>query len=186
LTRSAKRLLGRAPATHADRAKRGVDPDSKNPAIRYVNGFSDLSFQEQCLYHFNVGLLPYYLRADDHFTMSIPIEHRLPLLDYRIVELGFSVPISYLFKDGWTKYILRKAMEPFLPEKILWRKDKMGYPFATKRFLVAHRARFEPLVRQVSDAGLLGQGSADYDTLLDGPSKRLWRICSAGLWLNRI
>ena len=46
-----------------------------NPAIRYLSGFSELSFQEQCQYHFNVGLLPYYLRADDHFTMSIPIEH---------------------------------------------------------------------------------------------------------------
>ncbi len=182
----AKQLLGRPPDTNGNGSAHGAFPDPDNPAVRYKNGFRGLSFQDQCLYHFNVGLLQYYLRADDKFSMAIPIEHRLPLLDYRIVELGLSVPVSYLFHNGWTKYILRKAMEPYLPKQILWRKQKRGYPFATKRFLLAQRSHFEPLVRQVRDAGLLGsQGSADYDTLLAGSADRLWRICSVGFWLNR-
>jgi len=37
------------------------------------------------------------MRSSDHFTMSIPVEHRFPLLDYRLVEFGLRLPISYMF-----------------------------------------------------------------------------------------
>jgi asparagine synthase (glutamine-hydrolysing) len=32
-----------------------------------------------------------------------------------------------LIKDGWQKYILRKAAEDLLPGEIQWRADKVGY-----------------------------------------------------------
>ena len=30
-------------------------------------------------------------------------------------------------RDGWTKWIFRKAIEPFLPPAVVWRKDKQGF-----------------------------------------------------------
>jgi asparagine synthase (glutamine-hydrolysing) len=153
-------------------------------AERYARIYEELAFHEQSTYHFNVGMLPYYLRSNDNFTMAIPLEHRFPFLDYRLVEMGLQMPVPYLFKDGWTKYVLRKAMEPYLPEKILWRTDKMGFPFAKRRFLSNHRSRFEQILTTLIDSGMSKYGCEDYESLLEKDPTQLWRMISTALWLN--
>jgi len=74
-------------------------------------------------------LMPYWLSTGDRSTMGVPIEVRLPFLDHRIVELGFQLPVTYLFRRGWHKWILRQAFKKDLPPEVLWRKKKMGFPF---------------------------------------------------------
>jgi asparagine synthase (glutamine-hydrolysing) len=95
-------------------------------------------------------LMPYWLRSGDKVTMGMPVEARCPLLDYRVVELGFRLPVTYLIRDGWRKWILRKAMQDVLPDEVIWRKKKMGFPFPYERFqeesnsimeLILNRAR---------------------------------------------
>ena len=115
------------------------------------SSYYKLPFHKQTLFHFTVALVPYYMRSNDHFTMAIPLEHRFPFLDYRLVELGLQMPVTYLFKNGWTKYVLRKAMEPYLPKKIVWRRQKMGFPFPYQRFLLENRSAFLPLLSIVFD-----------------------------------
>ena len=51
---------------------------------------------------------------------------RVPLLDYRIVDFGYSLSNEFCFKNGWSKYILRKSINDSL-SRIKWRKDKKGY-----------------------------------------------------------
>jgi asparagine synthase (glutamine-hydrolysing) len=150
---------------------------------RSADAYRDLGFHEQSLYHFRVALLPYYLRSNDHFTMAIPLEQRLPFLDYRIVELGLRVPAAYLFHAGWTKYLLRRAMEPYLPKRIVWRRTKMGFPFAYRPFLTAHRLRFESLLPILRRVGIGEEVWGDYDHLLERP-RDLWRLVSTALWLE--
>ncbi|NQZ98678.1 MAG: asparagine synthase (glutamine-hydrolyzing) [Myxococcales bacterium] len=159
-------------------------PEPGSAAERMHRGYPALSYYEQRLYHLQVGLLPYYLRSNDHFTMAIPMEHRFPFLDYRMVELGLQMPTAHLFKNGWSKYVLRKAMAPYLPEKITWRRDKMGFPFAYKRFMEKNRARLQPLLGVVKAMNLIEEGDTDYDALLQHDAVRLWRICSTGMWLE--
>jgi asparagine synthase (glutamine-hydrolysing) len=151
----------------------------------YHREYTNLTFHQQSLFHWRVGLIPYYLRSNDHFTMAIPLEHRFPFLDYRMVELGLQMPAAYLFKNGWTKYILRKAMEPYLPANIVWRKTKMGFPFPYKRFLRTHADVFEPLVNKLHALGLPVKDYASYQNLLDSNPLKLWRLCSTALWLEK-
>ena len=155
-------------------------------AEMYRQEYSHLTFHQQSLYHFTIGLIPYYLRSNDHFTMAIPLEHRFPFLDYRMVELGLKMPAAYLFKNGWTKYVLRKAMEPYLPAKILWRKTKMGFPFAYKRFLTMHSDVFQPLVDEIVRSGLGVNGYGGYHQLLESNPIKLWRLCSTAIWLKQL
>jgi asparagine synthase (glutamine-hydrolysing) len=54
-------------------------------------------------------------------------EVRLPFLDHQLVEFIFSLPSNLKIHDGWTKFLLRKAMDKKLPDEIVWRKDKVGY-----------------------------------------------------------
>jgi asparagine synthase (glutamine-hydrolysing) len=189
--RGAKRLrrllaTGR-PWAAADTAMvRDGGVSATNIALELERGYASLPYYDQRAYHFETGLLPYYLRSNDVFSMAIPIEQRLPFLDYRLVELGMRMPPSYLFREGWTKYVLRRAMQPYLPPAILWRRDKMGFPFAYQRFLRANRERLLPTVDRARGAGLLGRDDLSYDTMLRADPIRLWRICSTGLWLSSV
>ena len=56
-----------------------------------------------------------YMRDDvlvkvDRATMAYSLEARSPLLDYRIVEFGTSLPLEYKIKNGIHKRILRDAL----------------------------------------------------------------------------
>lgn len=79
-------------------------------------------------------LIPYWLRSGDKGSMSVPFEPRSPLLDYRVVELAMQMPEDYLVRDGWHKWILRKAVEDVLPPDVVWRRKKMGFPFPIETF----------------------------------------------------
>jgi asparagine synthase (glutamine-hydrolysing) len=59
--------------------------------------------------------------------MRWSIESRVPFLDYRLVELALSLPSSLKIRKGTTKYILRKAMKGLVSDRILERKDKIGF-----------------------------------------------------------
>ncbi|MEW6334500.1 MAG: asparagine synthase (glutamine-hydrolyzing) [Thermodesulfobacteriota bacterium] len=153
-------------------------------AANYQRSYGRLSFHEQALYHFRVALVPFYMRSSDHFTMSIPIEHRFPLLDFRMVELGLRMPIPYLFRGGWTKYLLRKAMEPYLPKKILWRRRKMGFAFPYRRYFTQYADLFEPQWNRFQHRAVLTGRSVSYRDLLKKDPVKLWRTLSTAIWLD--
>lgn len=79
-------------------------------------------------------LIPYWLRSGDKTLMGLPFEARCPFLDYRVIEIAMQLPVTYLIRYGWHKWILRKAMEDLLPSDVLWRKQKMGFPFPYQTF----------------------------------------------------
>lgn len=70
------------------------------------------------------------LHYGDRLSMAHSIESRVPFMDYRFVEFVASIPACYKIHNGWTKYIARNSMKEFLPESVVWRKDKMGFPNA--------------------------------------------------------
>ncbi len=67
------------------------------------------------------------LRFADRNSMAHGREVRLPFLSHELVEFLFTLPANYKIQDGWTKWLLRKAMDKRLPDSITWRKDKIGY-----------------------------------------------------------
>ena len=62
----------------------------------------------------------------DRASMFCSLETRAPLLDHEVLELAAKIPSQLKIKGGVTKYILKKALQPLLPENILYRK-KMGF-----------------------------------------------------------
>ena len=64
----------------------------------------------------------------DRASMAFSIESRMPFMDYRLVEFLASVPVAYKLHGGWTKYLARLAFKGKLPDDIVWRKDKKGWP----------------------------------------------------------
>lgn len=62
----------------------------------------------------------------DRTSMAVGLEAREPLLDHRLVEFAATLPPSLRIKAGQGKWLMKKAMEPWLPKDILYR-PKMGF-----------------------------------------------------------
>ncbi|CAG1013855.1 partial asparagine synthase (glutamine-hydrolysing), partial [Anaerolineae bacterium] len=62
----------------------------------------------------------------DRASMAHALEVREPLLDHKLVEWASRLPASLKLQGGEGKYVFKKAMEPYLPNDILYRK-KMGF-----------------------------------------------------------
>lgn len=70
-----------------------------------------------------------YMRDDvlvkvDRATMAFGLEARSPLLDYRVIEFGNSLPVHLKLQDGVGKWLLRRALRRRLPN---------NYPNLSKR-----------------------------------------------------
>jgi asparagine synthase (glutamine-hydrolysing) len=63
----------------------------------------------------------------DKMTMAVSIELRVPFLDHRMVEFGYSLPDKFKINKNQRKYLLKKVMENMLPHKIIFQKKK-GFP----------------------------------------------------------
>lgn len=73
---------------------------------------------------YNISL-PALLRFADRNSMAFSIEDRLPFLDFTFVEFVSKLPLSAKICNGYSKYIMRKALP--MPEIIRKRKDKIGF-----------------------------------------------------------
>lgn len=64
------------------------------------------------------------LERYDRIAALSGVEARHPLLDLRLVELMLSTPAHLKVRHGWSKYLLRRAGAPDVPQEISWRRDK--------------------------------------------------------------
>lgn len=62
----------------------------------------------------------------DKMGMAVSLEARVPFLDHKFVSYALSIPSHLRSKNGISKYILKKAVEPYLPQEIIYRK-KQGF-----------------------------------------------------------
>ncbi|MGH7230190.1 MAG: asparagine synthetase B family protein, partial [Nitrospiraceae bacterium] len=63
----------------------------------------------------------------DKMTMAASVELRVPFLDHRMVEFAARLPVSCKIRNGQTKFIFKKAMEPYLPREVIY-QSKKGFP----------------------------------------------------------
>lgn len=135
--------------------------------------------------------LPTLLRYADRNAMAFGREGRLPFLDYDLVDYCISLPDSAFVRNGWQKYVLRRAGEGLLPRRVQWRADKVGYAapldvwmrgrlkdWAWERLHAADLAACPGY-----DAGGLEALWADHQAGRANNSWALWRWISLGEWL---
>lgn len=145
-------------------------------------------------YHLMSSSLLPLLRYEDRNSMAFSIEARLPFLDYRLVSFVFHMSSTQYIHQGWSKWILRQAMEGILPEEVRWRQDKMGFVTPQELWL---RDELKPLVQEIlHDPGFLSRPywlgrkiQKAYQAWIQGsPSPLqsvLWPLLSTELWLRQ-
>ncbi len=73
-------------------------------------------------------LLPALLHVEDRMSMAHGLESRVPLLDHKLIEMAATIPADIKFKNGTLKRIFMKSIHDVLPQSVLNRTDKMGFP----------------------------------------------------------
>ena len=113
-----------------------------------------------------LGLIQYidlhtYLVGDintkvDRASMAHSLEVREPLMDHPLVEWLATLPSTLKLKRGEGKYLLKKAMEPYLPRDIMYR-PKMGFAVPLARWFrgpLRQRVRDSLLDGRIAESGL--------------------------------
>jgi asparagine synthase (glutamine-hydrolysing) len=126
--------------------------------------------------------LPSLLRFEDKNSMAFSIEARLPFLDYRLVEMALALSPRLKMRDGWTKWILREAMNDVLPPDIAWRRNKIGFEAPTEMWLARHIDEMtekiwgSPLIKRLCDTSQLMRRFRGLDR------NSQWRLYNLALW----
>ncbi|MEW6213290.1 MAG: asparagine synthase (glutamine-hydrolyzing), partial [Acidobacteriota bacterium] len=94
-------------------------------------------------------LADHVLAKVDSASMSVSLEARVPLLDYRVVELAGRIPSNLKIREGATKWILKKLARKLLPEGLV-DQSKVGFdpPLASWIFAEEMDQRLKELSRK--------------------------------------
>ena len=89
------------------------------------------------------------LRWEDRCSMQYSIESRTPFSDdAHLLTLARSLPANALIKNGWSKFLLRKALDGDLPESISWRRDKKGFSVPESKWLIETATFWQKLIKE--------------------------------------
>jgi len=95
----------------------------------------------------------------DRASMAHSLEVRVPLLDHKFVEWISNLPPEYKLKGKEGKYILKKSLEPYLPNDVLYR-PKMGFGVPLAKWFrgpLKERLRSRIVEGGLADTGLFNQ-----------------------------
>ncbi|MEU2429702.1 asparagine synthase (glutamine-hydrolyzing) [Streptomyces sp. NPDC007861] len=127
----------------------------------------------------------------DITTMANSLEARSPFLDHRLMEWAARLPAHLKVRGGTTKYLLKKAMEDWLPPELLHRpKQGFGVPLGhwlrtglrdvARDVLTDRTARSRGFFRPESVQALLDGHDAG-----ENRTRQLWALMQFELWHRR-
>ncbi|MGF1758896.1 asparagine synthase (glutamine-hydrolyzing) [Photobacterium sagamiensis] len=112
---------------YSDQLKLNISEDNAESYVSPLfNKAQHMDRINQALYIDTMLLLPgNNLVKPDRMGMAVSIENRAPFLDFRMIELAFSMPGELKLQEGETKYIYKKAVADLIGNDLTYRKKQM-------------------------------------------------------------
>jgi asparagine synthase (glutamine-hydrolysing) len=163
------------------------------PLARVLEGARfDEAVSEMLYLDFRLYLEDNLLVKIDRASMACSLELRTPFLDHRLVEFAAGLPAALKIRRFQLKSIFKKAVEKWLPHKIVYRQ-KRGFSVPIARWM---REELRPLLAEsLGEEKLKRQGifnSRFVARLLEehwsghaDHRKELWTLLSFQLWHDR-
>ena len=132
-------------------------------------------------------LLPALLHVEDRVAMAHGLESRVPFVDTAVVEFAATLPADVKFKEGHLKHALKEAFRGEIPDAIVDRRDKMGFPVPLGEWM---KGELRDFVRDTFAGGPRPylDPRFDVDVLIASGgafSRSLWGLFSLELWQQR-
>ena len=129
------------------------------------------------------------LAKADKMTMAHSLELRVPFLDIEVAKLSARIPEIFKYKNGTTKYILRKAFESILPKTTANRK-KLGFPTPIKQWLkkqpekVMTLIKENPYIQEKFDLAYIEQLENEHISGKKDNARKIYILLMFALWYN--
>lgn len=125
----------------------------------------------------------------DRAAMAVGLETRVPMLDHRLVEFAWSLPMSMKVRDGSGKWILKQVLQQFVPASLIDR-PKMGFDVPVDRWLRGPlrdwaEALLDPVVLKRQDVFNVGMVRSLWEAHASGKQshhQQLWPILMYQAW----
>ena len=158
-------------ATQRRSDETGIDLSPPRPALRSNAAWFGGGLTNHMLLSDALGYLPDdILHKVDRASMGVSLEARVPLLDHRVIEFAWTLPLNMKLRDGIGKWPLRQLLYRHVPQRLIDR-PKSGFGVPLDAWLRG------PLRDWASDL-LTAPALADYlDTAL---VQKTWRRFLAG------
>lgn len=130
--------------------------------------------------------LPALLHVEDRMSMAHGLESRVPFLDTNVVEFAATVPADVKFKHGQMKHLVRTAFQDDLPQALMGRRDKMGFPVPLKEWFEGELGDFvgDTLMTLAGRQSSFINGKALREGVgtTERFSRKTWGLLSLELW----
>jgi asparagine synthase (glutamine-hydrolysing) len=164
---------------------------AEDPMLEFLSGLSpEINRLERMLaLEQRFFLTDHNLTYTDKMSMAVGVEVRVPFLDLELVDFAAQIPIRFKQRGSEGKWILKKAMESYLPSDVIYR-PKSGFGAPLRRWMrvelrdlltdvlgsqsLSKRGLFDPYaVQRLIQANDQGKVDASY-TLLSLMCIELW------------
>jgi asparagine synthase (glutamine-hydrolysing) len=176
----------------ARRDQQGYEP------IEVLRGHMARAQTDDCLSQVQYADLKTYLPGDiltkvDRASMAKSLEVRVPLLDHDLVQWLATLPSSLKLRGREGKYFFKKALEPHLPQDVLYR-PKMGFAVPLKAWFrgpLRDRVRESVATGRLVDTGFfdvpyLTQLVAEHQSGAFDHSSPLWSLMMFESFLRNV
>lgn len=162
-----------------------------NNAYQHDYQFDLKDFTHVMMLHDSLTYMPGdILTKVDRAAMAVSLEGRIPLLDHRVAEFAWSLPLTQKVRGDTGKWLLRQVLYQYVPQSLIDR-PKMGFGVPLKDWLRTDLKEWattlldpqrlrqqglvdERVIQQIWQQHL--QGKADY-------SSQLWSVIMLQAWL---
>jgi asparagine synthase (glutamine-hydrolysing) len=103
----------------------------------------------------------------DRASMQVSLEARVPILDHRVIEFAWSLPLHMKIRSGVSKWALRQVLYKRVPPELIER-PKMGFGMPLDNWL---RGPLKPWAEELLSEAQLRK----YGVVAAGPVRDKWR-----------
>jgi asparagine synthase (glutamine-hydrolysing) len=122
--------------------------------------------------------------------MACGLEAREPLLDHRLIEYAWTLPLDFKVRDGKTKWPLRQILSKMMPEA-LYDRPKKGFAVPVSKWLRgdlrswAHDVLFDGAARQFFEMSRVRDLWDEHQSGNRDRGTYLWTLLILSAWVSQ-